>query len=153
MFLVNQTERVVELSLSTEDADEYRKLETAARSAYTFLKVRTGRVGKAFLKISQILMPLRVACAGGRTPLRDPSDNVTTADSDDEDHDVAPGSKKKRTTPVQYSDYVYTSKLNKLIVELKRVRNEDSTGTTKIYGGGSFFCFTCGFSHTFSFLI
>lgn len=102
-------------------------MEAEAKSSYLKLKEETACVGTVFLKITQILMPLRVACAGGRTPLRD--DSAAATDSDDDDVEAA-GAQKRRKAPKLFSDYVFTSKLNKLIEVLKRVRDEDSTGKT-----------------------
>jgi hypothetical protein len=104
-------------------------METGARDAYMKLKSTTHKIGTQYLKLSQILLPLRIACAGGKTPL--PSDSAHVEDDSDienEDEDEeGSGRKKRKKRIVRFSDYAFKSKLNTLIEELKRVREEEST--------------------------
>jgi SNF2 family DNA or RNA helicase len=101
-------------------------METGARDAYKNLKLLTDKIGTQFLKLTQILLPLRVACAGGKTPL--PSDSAPVEDDSDNEDEEGAGKKKHKKRIVKFSDYAFQSKLKTLIEELKRVREEDSTG-------------------------
>ena len=79
-----QSERIVEVRFSREDAKEYKKLEKATRDGYLRFKSTTKKVGTGFLKLSQMLLPLRVACAGGKSPLPSDCGNVEVDDGDDD---------------------------------------------------------------------
>jgi hypothetical protein len=86
-----------------------------------------GPISRHFLALTQKLMPLRIACAGGRIPL----DDVPTEpgeDDDDEDED-APKKRKSR----QFSKFAFTSKLKILVSELERLRTDDPTGTCSVW--------------------
>jgi hypothetical protein len=100
---------------------EYQKIERAALDFYIGFKSSHGsKLSSHFLKISQKLTPMRVACSGGKYPLDD------TEDVDNGDDDEAETKKQKKKV-VKYSDFVFKSKFEKLLVELKRNRDEDHT--------------------------
>jgi len=111
---------------SKEEKKEYAILEKAAREYYeTFKASSKHELSRHYLKLTQTLTPLRIACAGGQIPI-DPAD----ADADEQnDSDVEDGDtpKKRKKTPT-FSDFVFTSKLKTLVSELERVREKDSTG-------------------------
>ena len=76
-------------------------MESVARQFYENL-VKSGKdIGKNYLKVTSQLVPLRVACAGGRVPL----DNTSGTEPDDEapDGDVP----KKRKKVQKFSDFVF----------------------------------------------
>lgn len=64
-----------------------------------------------------------------------PLEDLVEDNEEDEGADVAENeekdgeTKKKKKRAVAYSDFAFTSKLMTLVNELKRVRDEDSTGT------------------------
>lgn len=124
-----QTDRVVHLDLSEADQKEYAEMEQQTRSEYLKIKARTSRIGREALKLNRLLIPLRVACAGGNPPLvnNEHEKQSTSLKSDDDDRNNSAAAQKNRT--VQYSDYAFTSKLKLLVQELKNVREKDPTGT------------------------
>jgi hypothetical protein len=82
-------------------------------------------LSKYYLALTQKLMPLRTACAGGHIPLDDSAAN----EDDDEEEEATPRKRKKKEQ--KYSEYAYTSKLDKLVSELKHVRDNDPSGKSK----------------------
>lgn len=100
-------------------------METAARAFYlNFKELHGHKLSKHTLVLRQKLTPLRVACAGGQVPIDDDSREKEDHDEDEEEHE---GHKKKKS-PQKMSDFTYTSKLRKLVEELKRAREEDESG-------------------------
>jgi hypothetical protein len=77
-------------------------------------------------------MPLRIAAAGGRVPLEnedgDHSEESNDAEDKDEDSTRETPKKKKAKKEQRYSDFVYKSKFNALLEELKRARDDDRNG-------------------------
>jgi len=109
------------VDFSGDDKKEYEALERDARSFYRDFKSKHDHeLSRHYFKLSQKLMPMRVACAGGRIPIED------TAEGEAEDQEEEPSKKKK--TPRKLSDFVFESKLRRLVEELQRVRQEDSSG-------------------------
>ena len=96
-------------------------MEKDARTLYLNLKETTTKIGKRFLQIKQILAPLRVACAGGPVPLSNNAANPEEDEDEYEQQQVGRNGKQK----VAYSKFAYTSKLEVLLKELERVRDED----------------------------
>jgi SNF2 family DNA or RNA helicase len=94
-----------------------------------------GPIGRHFLALTQKLMPLRIACAGGRIPLDDvpieseEKDEDGNDDDNDEDSEDAPKKKK----PKKFSKFAFTSKLKTLVSELERLRTDDPTGTFRVW--------------------
>jgi hypothetical protein len=105
-----------------------------------------------YLKLQTGLTAIRIACSGGHIPLPDkgndfPTKKDTTAseagkgndmevdhaggyNSDRDDKKADEEEKKPRGKKVvRYSDFCYTSKMEKLIEELVRSRDEDPSGT------------------------
>lgn len=130
-YLFSQTERTVEISLSASEQEEYQKLETKAQNFYrTFRSTYGGEITKHFLKISQKLLPLRVASSGGTYPIEEESvqnsKEKILGDTLDSNIDDVEGNKKKNSkTPRLFSKFAFTSKFKTLIAELKRIRDSD----------------------------
>jgi hypothetical protein len=121
--------------LSAADRAEYDTLETTARAYYQALKDREkGPISRHFLALTQKLMPLRIACAGGRVPLDDVPIETEEEDeegnNDDEDDEDEDAPKKKK--PKKFSKFAFTSKLKTLVSELERLRIDDPTGTCRV---------------------
>ena len=123
----NQTERVVTVKFSKQEKKEYAALESVARTFYENLVQSGKEIGKNYLKLTSQLVPLRVACAGGKVPL----DDTSEAEPGDEppDGDVP----KKRKKVQKFSDFAFTSKLNTLIAELEAVRTKDPTAKCLVF--------------------
>ena len=75
--------------------------------------------------MKQGLKPIQIACAGGRIPIDDGA--PTEEDEDDEEEEEEPSGKKKKKKEQQYSDFAFTSKLKRLVEELKEARDKDPT--------------------------
>ena len=128
MSLPPKTERSVEVAFTREERAEYTLLEESALAFYTSFKARyPKKVGRAFLKLSAKLKPIRIACAGGRIPLDEPDDK----DGAQEDEDEEEADKKKRKE-IKYSKFVFKSKFNKLIALLKDAR-QDPTAKSLVF--------------------
>ena len=92
---ISQTERVVTVKFSKEEKKEYAILENAAREYYeTFKASSKHELSRHYLKLTQKLTPLRIACAGGQIPL---DDDPADADADEQnDSDVEDGDNAKK---------------------------------------------------------
>jgi len=103
--------------------------------AQDFYKRFNGDIAKNYLKLTQKLSPLRIACAGGHVPIDD-GDPAGEGDPEEEqnDGDGAEEADEKGTTPKKrkkeqaYSKFAFTSKLRALVNELENVRTKDETG-------------------------
>jgi SNF2 family DNA or RNA helicase len=116
----SKTENTILVDFSDTDNAEYQQLETKALAFFTDFKNSHGHnLGKHYLKITVKLKPIRMACAGGRIPLDD--------EIDDEEDESEPRKKCKKVQ--NYSDFAFTSKLNRLVKELVAAREGDPTGT------------------------
>jgi hypothetical protein len=93
-----------------------------AQSFYNSLKksLKGKPIGKHYLHLTAKLLPLRTACAGGRVPM---DSDVQAGEEGEDDGDDS----KKKKKPQAFSKYAFTSKMDKLIEELKRCREEDPT--------------------------
>ncbi len=60
-----QEESVIEITFTKEERKEYKKIEDKAIALYESVK-STGKVNKHYLKLTSALLPLRLACSGGR---------------------------------------------------------------------------------------
>ena len=126
------------MKFSKEEKEEYARLENSARDFYVRFKQENGHIGSNYLKLTQKLTPLRVACAGGQVPLEDT--RVAGKKEEEDDGSGEPGEtgeddesgeekpKKKRKKVQVFSDFAFVSKLQTLIKELKDVRTKDKTG-------------------------
>lgn len=136
------------MTFSDAERAEYEKLEATALSFYTNFRMgHRHELQKHYLKLLRHLIPLRVACAGGPVPLvedegegegkkgtpkhktRGGDTDEDDCDEDDEDVEQIPKAKKQRK-PQVYSEFAFTSKLELLIQELQRIRDEDPTGAS-----------------------
>lgn len=118
---------------TAEEKREYEVLESAALDFYTGFKASHAReIGSHFLKLKQKLMPMRIACAGGHTPMEGSNsadeDGNPAEEPDDEQHeDDGTQGRKKAKQAVKYSDFAFSSKVKWLIQELKDARDKDPT--------------------------
>lgn len=111
----------MKVQFTEDEKTEYLKLETAARDFYSrFRENRAHEITKSYLKISSKLIPLRVACAGGRYPIDAPE---LGNDNDDEHEEVQ--EKKSGGKSTQYSTFVFKSKFKVLLAALEKIRDED----------------------------
>jgi SNF2 family DNA or RNA helicase len=109
-------------------------LESAAKLFYEDFKAEKGwELSKHYLKLSQKLVPIRIACSGGKVPLmEDNEDAEKEIDVDDDDHEK--DTEKKRVKREQkFSDFAFTSKLQSLIHELKNIRQKDNTSKCLVF--------------------
>mmetsp|Transcript_32503 Transcript_32503/g.50396 ORF Transcript_32503/g.50396 Transcript_32503/m.50396 type:complete len:345 (+) Transcript_32503:3065-4099(+) len=129
MSLPAKKERVIEVSLSDGEKQEYGALEDKAKAFYLdFRKAHTHDLSCHYLKLSQTLTPMRVACSGGAYPLT----NVECQDHqdiEDDEEDIQPKGKKN----VEYSDFAFTCKFKVLLSELERIRDEDPTSKSLVF--------------------
>ena len=130
----------MEVAFAGDDRREYDKLESTALTSYaTFRKGNVSNLGKHYLKLTQMLVPLRLACAGGPIPVEGQAEEDDENEGDDND-DTLPvvdegaagaasedNKKKKTKTEVKYSDFSFRSKIAALIEELKTARDKDPT--------------------------
>jgi SNF2 family DNA or RNA helicase len=128
MSLPAKAERSIEVDLSAEEKNEYDKLNNDAKSFYVDFKAAHGeRLSSHYLKLSQKLTPMRVACSGGFIPLNDAAVDEDQEEYDNEGDD-APHKKK-----ITYSDFAFTSKFKMLLSELERIRDEDPTSKSLVF--------------------
>jgi hypothetical protein len=127
-MLVSQSENDIFIEWSDGEKSEYDALEQQARDFFNQLSRKVGsQLSSHYLKLQRGLTTLRIACSGGHIPLpdgdNDPSTENDTNAADEEEK------KPKGKKIVRYSDFCYTSKMEKLIEELVRIRDEDPSGT------------------------
>jgi hypothetical protein len=106
-------------------------LESDAFLFYTTFRCEHGHeLQKHYLKLIQRLVPLRIACAGGRVPLYEEEDKENQVDEDSDDESESGAHRKKKNTRKlkSFTEFAYTSKLQALIGELERVQTEDPSG-------------------------
>lgn len=120
-----QTERTVLVEFCDEEQDEYQGYEERALNFYTSFRQRHLKtLSKHFLKLSAKLTQSRIACSGGHVPLLNGDGDKSGEDENDsEDESQTPTKKKGKV--VQYSDFAFKSKFNKLIEELEYSRDND----------------------------
>ena len=141
----------MEVEFSEEEKEDYNALDKSARDFYTNFKEEQGhKLSSHYLLLTQKLVPLRIAASGGHVPLEDEEEKKPAAkaegaenqedevddddDSEDDDDDdseeeeeVAP-KKKRAKKEKRFSEFAYSSKLNALVEELNRARDEDKHG-------------------------
>ena len=136
MNLPPKTERTVLVHLGEDERKEYAMLENAALDFYTkFKETHVSTLSSHYLKLTQKLTPLRIACAGGAVPLEADNDNEDSkdADGDDDEGDTESKKKKKVKKAIVYSDFVFQSKMFKLIEELKTARDRDPSSKSLVF--------------------
>ena len=92
-------------------------------------------MSKYFLKVSQKLTPLRVACSGGKYPLEN-EDKINDHDTDieDNDSDDEDQKKKKKKPAVKiYSEFTFRSKFRFLLQELEIIRDNDVSSKSLVF--------------------
>jgi hypothetical protein len=82
-------------------------------------------LSRHYLKLSQKLTPLRVACSGGSYPLPGVDDDEGLEDSVEDGENQSRATTKKQKKIVRYSDFAFTSKFKVLLSELERIRDKD----------------------------
>ena len=122
----------MEVEFTDEEEREYVALDDAARVFYLNFKANRGKeLSKHYLLLTQKLMPLRIAAAGGRIPLENEDGDNHSVESNDaeekEDSSTETPKKKKAKKAQLFSELVFESKFNALL-ELKRARDEDPNG-------------------------
>lgn len=143
MQLPPKTHRSVLVDFSEQDKKQYASLEKKALDWYTqFRKSKSNSHGKHFLKLTQKLTPMRVACAGGNIPIDD-TEAKEGGDADDseteeasfenDEEDNAGSNGKKRRKVVVYSDFAFQSKMKKLIEELSLAREQDPSSKSLVF--------------------
>ena len=123
MSLPAKSERKIEVSLSEVERREYDRLDKEAKNFYIdFKRTHFRDLSKHYLKLSQKLTPMRVACSGGHFPLEADAENAN-------EDDTAP----KKKSSKKYSEFCFTSKFHVLVTELKRVRDEDPSSKSLVF--------------------
>lgn len=131
------------MKFSDAEKIEFDKIEKEAKDFYLSFRARHQHdMSKHFLKVSQKLMPLRVASSGGKYPLYTES-TVTGPEDDDEGEEInddtgtdvsrEPKKKKKERTKVVYSDFAFQSKFNVLIEILEKIRDTEPEAKSLIF--------------------
>jgi len=121
MSLPTKTERIINIELDDDETKEYDVIEKKAQSFYLdFRASHATKMSSHFLKVSQKLTPLRVACSGGKYPLED----ETQQDKSDEE---------KKPSPKVYSDFAFTSKFRVLLKELESIRDTDASSKSLVF--------------------
>ena len=111
------------VEFSDEEKTEYQNLEKEAKEFYiNFRAIHGADITKHYLKISSKLMPLRVACAGGKYPINT-APQPEQVDDDMADEETTKQKSIKR--PKEYSKFIFESKFQYLIEELEEIRDED----------------------------
>ena len=111
------------VEFSDEEKTEYQDLEKEAKEFYiNFRAIHGADITKHYLKISSKLMPLRVACAGGKYPINTAPQPEPVDDDMIEDETTKPRAPKR---PKEYSKFIFESKFQYLIEELEEIRDED----------------------------
>lgn len=146
-----QTHRTVHIKFTDEDRAEYDALETKACAFYQSMKDKNvgAQLSRHFLKLTHMLKPIRIACAGGRIPLDgepksakgeddgenldndedDDQDSENEDDTDDDESDDDGGGHKRKKKTQLFSKHAFESKLKTLVAELEAIRNTDPKGT------------------------
>jgi hypothetical protein len=84
--LLLQTQHVVTVPFAAEDQEEYDTLEAGVQTWYqSFKKNNAKNIGRHYLRLSQKLLPLRIACTGGPVPIESERDEDDKDDDDDDE--------------------------------------------------------------------
>lgn len=142
MSLPPKTERKRLVVFSKEERLEFEKIEKQTQDWYIqFRLANKNKMSKYFLKVSSRLIPLRIACSGGKYPVYDYSDEVEEngdgdGDAEDEvdeqnvdgnDGEEGGGKKKskKKSKETVYSKFSFNAKFNVLLEELQKIRDKE----------------------------
>lgn len=127
------TERSIEIDLDSEkEKNLYKSLDKDARDFYiNFKRANVSDISMHYLKLSQKLTPMRVACAGGPYPLICDDDDDEEEEGGVEDNGKQKRRKKKKDVP--YSSVAFQSKFKVLISELIRCRDEDASSKSLVF--------------------
>jgi SNF2 family DNA or RNA helicase len=121
MSLPPKSEHSIEITLSTAEKKEYDLLDNAAKTFYLDFKARhCTELSKHYLKLSQKLTPMKIACSGGRIPLG--------GQVEEEDKPV-----ERNKEEVKYSDFCFTAKFNVLLRELKQAKDKDPSSKSLVF--------------------
>lgn len=135
MSLPSKSERIVEVNISDTEEKEYTALDDKARKFYvTFKAAHRHDLSSYYLKLSQKLTPMRIACSGGFVPQEETANNDQGDGKDDVGEDENKPSKKSRhKKQIKYGDFAFTSKFKALLTELERIRDEDPTSKSLVF--------------------
>jgi hypothetical protein len=107
------------IDFGTEEALEYKQLEKEALTFYEGFKAANWKtISSHYLKLTQRLVPLRIACSGGQIPLVDDSE-------DHSEYECEAVKPKKKKQPQIFSEFSFQSKFAALMDELKRIRDDE----------------------------
>jgi hypothetical protein len=115
MSLPALTEELLTVEFSYADKAEYLKLETQARASYS--SIDRGMVSRSWMKLTASLLPMRIACSGGRLPLETKKKEI-----EQEGDEVVV---EKSHSEAEPSRHAFSSKLKRLIEELEIVRDTE----------------------------
>jgi hypothetical protein len=112
------------IGFEPQEALEYASHEKKALDFYRAFAPRKKEIGRHYLKLIQALTPSRIACAGGRIPITEDTENQ------DKKKKAARGIKKDEAKPMQkkiqeFSKFRFQSKFNVLINELEKIRDDE----------------------------
>ena len=141
MSLPPKTERKRVVIFSKEERIEFEKIEKQVQDWYLqFRLANKKQMSKYFLKVSSKLLPLRIACSGGKYPIYDYSDDdeengdgdgdaedvVDVQNVDGNDGEEGGGKvKKKKSKETVYSKFSFNTKFNILLEELQKIRDKE----------------------------
>ena len=141
MSLPPKTERKRVVIFSKEERIEFEKIEKQVQDWYLqFRLANKKQMSKYFLKVSSKLLPLRIACSGGKYPICDYSDgDEENGDGDGDAEDVVDEQnvdgndgeegggkvKKKKSKETVYSKFSFNTKFNILLEELQKIRDKE----------------------------
>ncbi len=136
-----QTERTITVELNAQEAAEYAKMEKKALETYTaFQEANWKKFSKNHVKLIHMLLPLRIACAGGSIPQIEDAEvdeGATKPKKTTKRKKAAKGdeetAKPKKTTAKKkeqvFSEFSFRSKFAVLMDELKTIRDNEPNGT------------------------
>ena len=131
MSLPPKKERTIEVKLSNDERKEYDVLDKEAKTSYQQFKAgHRHDLSSHYLKLSQQLTPMRVACSGGFFPI-DGAEDIEVDETTEETNEQGGKGRKKKT--VKYSTFAFQSKFKVLISELDRIRDEDPTSKSLVF--------------------
>jgi SNF2 family DNA or RNA helicase len=133
---LKQTHQTIFVDFDETDRKEYDALEATAKGYYRSMKAQNKGVhlSRHFLKLTHMLKPMRIACAGGKIPLDEPKkakEEIGSDGEDDMDEELEEGHKKKKEK--QFSKHAFTSKLLTLVTELERIRTEEPNAKSLVF--------------------
>ena len=123
----------MEVEFTDEEEWEYVALNDTAWAFYLNFKANRGKeLSKHYLLLTQKLMPLHITATGGHIPLEnEDGDNhsMESIDVEEKEDSAMETPKKKRAKKEQlFSEFVFESKFNALLEELKHARDDNPNG-------------------------